>query len=162
MIYKIDWLERKTTSTGKQKADTTLMAIDGTKVADVTIWSDFPNFAELMPGTQLEGDIVTKQNGQYVNRTLYPIRQPGAPRGNANIAKSMERKEKSIEKFQDSKETSILISSSIRDAVQIALEEQKTMGGFGMDSFKERFEHWRGWLIKQHQKEINDYLDPTK
>lgn len=37
----------------------------------VTIWQDFPNFENLIVGSQVEGDIVTKVNGNFTNVTLY-------------------------------------------------------------------------------------------
>lgn len=149
MKYKIIWSEKKTTSTGKEKIDATLD--DGTRQLDhVTIWSDFPNFAGLMTGHEVEGDVVTKQNGAYTNNTLYPLKPVNAsPRASGGFAggmgkQMMKEKQEGIKESQDRKEHSIKESSSIRDSVQLALAE------FNADStvnLEERIQHWRKWLL---------------
>jgi len=69
MEYKISTLEKKTTSTGKVKIDAELIDVSGTTIEGVTIWDSFPNFNSITFGTLVSGDIVTKQNGKYTNKT---------------------------------------------------------------------------------------------
>lgn len=126
MKYTLQWAEKKVTSTGKEKIDATLT--DGTNTIDgVTIWSDFPNFATLMAGHTVEGDIVTKQSGQYTNKTLYPIKavnsSPRATGGFTGGSKLMKEKQEGIKESQERKEEGIKVSASMRDAVTLATAE---------------------------------------
>lgn len=126
MKFKIVWSEKKTTSTGKEKIDATLD--DGKRQIDhVTIWSDFPNFAEIKTGHEVEGDLVTKQNGQYTNNTLYPVKPVNSsPRSNSGFTggtNMMNKKQESIRESQERKEEGIMTSASMRDAVLLATAE---------------------------------------
>lgn len=124
MIYTLSNVEKKQTSTGKEKADVTLTNPAGTSVQKVTIWGDFPNFANLQDGMTVDGDYSEKVNGQYTNRTLYPSRQAttsyGANRGSGGIAKAQATKAEGIAKSMDRKEESIKESSTFRDATIMA------------------------------------------
>ena len=127
MIYTINWLERKRTSTGKNKLDAVLVDPNGIQNEGVTIWEGFPNFAALMPGSQVEGDITVKQNGQYTNKTLNAPRGSTsqfaggyAPKPNA-IKAAMEMKSEGIQRAQDNKELGIITSATARDATMVAV-----------------------------------------
>lgn len=65
------------------------------------------------------------------------------------IGQAMERKEQSISKFQDSKELSIRVASSMRDAVQVAIENPKfaTMSNARK---KKYILEWRAWFFDQY------------
>ncbi len=152
-VYKVSWLENKVTSTGKSKADATLIDPNETIIEGVTIWGDFPKFAELRPGVSVEGDVVIKQNGKYTNKSLYApktntLRNPSAPAWATakptGIKAAQERKAEGIEKSFDRKEEGIKVSSTMRDAVQIALMEL----GSNQDhvQYEERVLYWRKWL----------------
>lgn len=151
MKYKIDWMEHKTTSTGKKMIKASLN--DGTKViTEVAIWEGFPNFAELMPGVEVEGDLVEKQNGQYVNRSLYapkvaPTGQIGGNKGAYKtklMTEMVEKKQEGIKKAQDNKEFSIRVASVNNSAVQCAIAEFGKMDK-GAD-MKFLIEKWRKYL----------------
>lgn len=43
-----------------------------------SIWGDFPNFDTLVVGSEVEADMVTKTKNGFENRTLYPLKTPGA------------------------------------------------------------------------------------
>lgn len=142
--YQIKWAEVSTTSTGKTKTTLTLIDEKGTETDKVTTWGDFPNFAELQPGKSVNGNISVKVNGQYTNKTLYP--EPTAPAWatagptgkGGGIAKAQERKETGIAKTMDRKEEGIKISSTMRDAVNLAVAEQSPN--------EDRIMYWRKWL----------------
>jgi len=147
MKYNIVWSERKETSGGKKMIKATLKDDKGVEFTDVAIWDSFPNFEGIMTGHDIEGDLVVKQNGQYENKSLYPLKVStggsiGANRG--GVARNMEVKNENIKQSQDRKEHSIKESSSIRDSVQLALAE------FNADSnvnLEERIFHWRKFLL---------------
>lgn len=121
--YKIDWLERGTTSTGKVKADATLIGEDGNKTT-VTIWGDFLGFAELMPGGTVEGEITPSRDPKYkpsLNAPKLPRSAvTGTYRGKA-IEEAQTRKAEQITRFQSDKEESIRLMSAERDAVLIVI-----------------------------------------
>ena len=149
MRYKINWLEEKTTSTGKKKYDLTLDKEDGTQEDKVTMWADFPDFANMKPGTEIEGDVVVKVNGQYTNKTIYPIKPKVAPTGQTggfkgNMVATMAKKQEGIEKSQSRKEDSIQISSTARDATILTTAE---LNGKTEQEIKDIWTKWRKWLL---------------
>jgi len=65
------------------------------------------------------------------------------------FGEAMDRKEESISRFQDSKELSIAVASSMRDAVLVAVENPK----FKEMSEKEKEEYitkWRAWFFRRY------------
>lgn len=120
MKYTINWLERKTTSTGKDKADCTLK--NGEEIIDkVTIWADFPNFASLMAGQEINGILDIRTNGQYTNKTLKPELTQGWGGGkkqpSINISKLMDKKAENIAEAQGRKNDSIAYFNSLNSAI---------------------------------------------
>lgn len=149
-IYKIDWSEKKPTSTGKMKLDAILVGEDGVKVENVTIWGNFPNFGTLMTGNDVEGTIQEKQNGNYLNRTLYPIKPVNPPPGgakrplNASITKAMETKREGIKEAQENRSEAVRIASTFRDATLITVSQMGTGGGD--EGYQKNWLKWRSWL----------------
>lgn len=100
--YKISWCEKKTTTTGKAYIKATLEGVEG----QVSIWSDFPNFANIMPGSSIVGDLKKNDKGYL---TLYPPKanNGGASRGqyggfkNQQVKELMQDKARNIEAAQD-------------------------------------------------------------
>lgn len=160
MKYQIDWSEQKTTSTGKKMLKATLkeMEVPNLIHEDVAIWDSFPGFDGLMTGHIVEGDIVSKQNGQYVNKSLYApkVAATGQNRASGAISKAQDKKSEMIKTAQENKELGIMTSSTIRMAVDIALAElpiPHPAGGsgngsfFDVGTFKGRVNFWREWLV---------------
>ncbi len=152
MKYKINWLERKTLSTGKVKIDATLIDEAGVTIDKVTIWDSFPDFANLAPERTVEGDITVKQNGQYTNKTLNaPKTSGGGFNKSAMTEKLMDKKQGNIEKSQDRKEESIIRASCQRDATLLTcafiskMPEDMVSG----DIMKETWEKWHAWLTNK-------------
>ncbi len=143
MLYKINWCDRKTTKVG-EKFEAKLESPDGAMIDGVTLWlTDWPNVA---PGHQVEGNIVEKPNGQYLNKTLYPVKENRpAPRGN-NITKAQEVKRENIKEAQESKDISIKLSSTFRDATLITTAQMGTQHWDEAD-IKKVWLEWRKWLI---------------
>lgn len=148
MKYTIEWLERKRTSTGKDKIDATLS--DGKNSIDVTIWDNFPNFTGLMAGQDVEGDVVTKQNGQYTNKTLYPVKVATTPKfGASGVSKLMDKKAEQIEKAQERKSESIAFFNATNSAITLVSK-------LGIESMSEAqirvsVVSWRDWFLKEYE-----------
>lgn len=125
-LYTIEWCERKVTSTNKTKMDARLRGADGSLIENVSIWGDFPNFAGLMNGGQVEGDLVPAKDPKY-GPTLYPPRPQttsgGAPRSSGGAFKQKQieehtaRKEMFIKETIGAKERAIQMAGAERDAV---------------------------------------------
>lgn len=154
--FKIEWQERVTTKVG-DKWNTTLSSAEGS-VEGCTLWvKDWPTVAL---GQEVTGDLVTKVNGQFTNRTLYPAKtyksfqaKPGA------IKEAMATKAQNISAAQDNKAEVIKISSTMRMAVDCAIaegEHAKYEGNTGFD-FQEAIKRWRQWLWLEWSKEDKDY-----
>lgn len=116
--YSVEWMERRTTASGKIMIKATLQDETGAQYTDIGIWSDFPGFADLMPGSSVQGNIVEK--GQY--KTLYPTRAPRATTGGQGggnmrgVAAAQVRKQEGIREAQENKSHAIKVASAMRDA----------------------------------------------
>lgn len=155
--YQVLKAERKSTSTGKDKMDVDLQDFNGVVEEKVTIWADFPNFTSIKTGSEVCGQITVKNNGQYVNKTLYPERtegfggKKGAP--SVNMNKIMEKKQEGIAVAQDNKELGIKVSSSMNKAIDLAIAESKEFNSIHMVGqptigydLKAGINKWRQWI----------------
>ena len=147
--YTIEWLERKTTSTGKAYMQITL---EGEGEKKVSIWSDFPDFANIMPGGKVSGELKQNDKGYW---NLYPPRTGAKPNGGAFKQKVIEeaqaRKAGDIERFQGNKEEAIRIQSAQRDAVLIVTQLQRDL--ITENEIKEAIVAWRNWFLSDDFKE---------
>lgn len=153
MKFHIKWIENKPTSTGKLKADAILVDEQGIEHSGVTIWGDFPNFNELRPEGTVMGSIVTKQNGNFTNKTLYPdTTGTGNKRGAGAITKAMEIKKQNIEEHTDRKEDHIEKTAIFRDAtlLTVAWLDKQALTELGQQNateiIKEKWVEFRKWL----------------
>lgn len=117
----------------------------------VNIWSNFPDFANIVEGSVITGKM--SMDGQYWNISF----ENQAPKSNfkaQQIEKAVERKEQSISKFQDTKELSIKIASTMNKAVDLAIAEIKdvrTLNTLEADILKWREWLWRNWDVSDTQ-----------
>lgn len=150
MKYKILSLDRKTTSTGKGMIKATLEGIDHTTTDGVAIWEGFPLFESLKVGDFVDGDLVSKENGQYVNVSLYAPKTPktasGFTKSPSAVNKAMERKETSIAKFQTNKEESIAKAGAQRDSVLMVTTFYANKG-WEDDELKFKVEEWYKYFL---------------
>jgi hypothetical protein len=146
----------KITKTNKPYKQLTVRQENGTE-HKVNIWSDFPNFANVIVGSVIRGKI--EPNGQYMNLVSeLQINKPTEARGGvyktAQIEKTMERKEQSIAKSQDNKDWSIRTASTMNKAVELAIAEIKditTLNTLENDILKWREWLWRNWEVSDTQ-----------
>ncbi len=171
--YRITNLSRKEVSTKyglKPQIKCDLTTTDGaTTTQEVTLWSSFPDFANLKDGDVVTGELEIKVNGQYTNKTLtFPNKAPGGAykKPQVNMEKVMEKKEQSIGKFQDNKELSIKISSTMRMAVELTIAEiggngnnAAVLNGKTYTAFETTILKWRKWLWENWDAKDTDF-DP--
>ncbi len=117
----------------------------------------FPNFQNMMTGHTIEGDFWTSDKGK---KYLFPPKpQTSSPRAfqrsPSAITKAMEKKEESIGKFQDNKEMSIKVSSTLRMAVDTALAFMQN--DENTQTFEESVRAWRKFYWMEWNKEDKDF-----
>ena len=161
MQYRILKLEQKEYE-GRKYAKASVEALDGTflEVSLGDKWGE-ALFA-LKEGDRIEAN--AWQNPKNSKWSLYPPEDRKTPTGarrpsqSANIERVMEKKEQSIGKFQDNKELSIKISSTMRDAVLLAIEERR--GDPDSESLGNLIITWRKWLWTHWSDPETDALYP--
>jgi len=121
----------------------------------VNIFSNAPDFANIHQGSTLDGTMT--KDGNFWNIVFGGNSAPRASQGfkTAQIEKTMERKEASIGKFQDNKEFSIMVASSMTNAVNLAIAEyrDKTV----LDTLDQAVLKWRKFIIDNWNVDPKDY-----
>lgn len=169
MKYKTNWCEKKNN-------DWILASIlpqkeDGTwdkEITDVSInrtaknGQVFPNFDTIAAGVEIEGEFWQSQAGKsYLFAPKPKLEAPAFIKQASNsafkaqqIEKTMARKEESIGKFQDTKEWSIKVASTMGKAVDLAIAE-KTPSMDGQD-LAEAILKWRKYLWNNWDINLED------
>lgn len=166
MKYKINWVENK----NEDWKVAELIAEDGYKTSDVSINRknkagavQWPNFDQIMPGSELEGNLWKSPTNKWF---FYPPK-PETARGGANkgqggvyrtqqIRETMQLKQEGIKQSQENKELGIKISSTIRMAHETALRE--TEGApFDPGIFKSNVKRWRAWYWENWDAKDTDF-----
>jgi hypothetical protein len=163
MIYTIEWMERKPpTATGKIKAECTLVGEDGIKVSSVSIWSDFPGWNELRPGSKVDGTVNYKPFKGRTYANLYPAKNPNGtyrPTPKQDIAKAMEVKSQNIEHAQDKKMEGIKDSSTFRAATDHVIQWRQERLARGVNTTTQEWqEEWinsRKWFDSRFSEPFN-------
>lgn len=142
MKYEILWLEKKTTSTGKPYYKLSLKDEQGNTTENVSMWSDFPNFANIAPGHFVTGDVKENDKGYKTIYAPKPVSMGNSGALGGYKAKvmndAMEKKAGYISNAQENREHGIKVSSTIRMAVDMAIAEGKPTA--------ENIKDWRKWF----------------
>lgn len=118
----------------------------------------FPDFDGIVVGREIDGNPWRNPtNGKWSIFPPKPASTGSFKRSGGAITKAMEKKEESISKFQDNKELSIKVASTMRDAVSLAIAEYTHNQQYPLDELVVK---WRGWLWNQHDKTSPDDLIP--
>lgn len=121
--------------------------VDGKKLAkELSIWSDHTQFADVKVDHVFEDDITEKDG--YQNLANKDKKKGNSGFRDKKMDEVMARKESSISNFQDNKEWSIMESSTIRMAVDLAVA--------GGNPTPELILKWRTWLIKNWDVDYKD------
>jgi hypothetical protein len=137
-----------------------LQKSDGSIVEGVSAFAfKYPNLAELVEGATITAGVVI--DGSYKNL----VSGAEKPRGGAGsafkqqvIEKTMEKKEASISKFQDNKEMSIKIASTMRMAVDIATS--LTPEQWQHTTMQEEIRFWREWCWTEWDNTGSNTMPP--
>jgi hypothetical protein len=116
---------------------------DGTIVPKVSAFKfKFPNLESLVDGAEIEGAVVV--DGQYKNLVASIEKKGNSNFKTAQIEKVMETKRQDISKFQDNKELSIKVASTLRMAVDVATS--LTSEQMQTTTMQEEITWWREWF----------------
>lgn len=146
MRFTIEWSEVIKEGTGEKGAwkmsKMTLKDEEGNTIENVR------TFEPAMPGQELEGLIV--YNEKYkTNEFKKKLEKPNfLKHKDAQIEKAVARKETSIARFADNKDFSIMQSSTMRDAVLLAIAQQ--------DPSHENVLAQRKWLLDHWEVKVTD------
>ena len=163
MKYKLSWVEKKHID----KLNKDVLECDATdeqgNSVKFSIWSDFPNFAEINASSTLEGNLWNKPG--TTSWTLYPPKpeqttQGGAytkPQGGfkAGMAKMVEQKQQGIKEAQETKHEAIKEAGAQRDAVLIVttfypeLASDPLLTSEKEKVIQEKYMHWREFFLNQ-------------
>lgn len=138
--YTVNWMEVKTTTTGKTYAKLTLEGVQPT----VSVWSDFPNFSDIKAGGKVRG--ILTQKGEYWNLMAPKTQRPQGNR-TAGMEKMMDKKAIQIGAAQDNKERGIMTSSTMRMAVDLTVAQISGDPILSKDTaqIKKMIMDWRNW-----------------
>lgn len=154
--YNIFWSEKKVSAKGVPYMKATLKEENGTEHANVAIFSSFPNFADLMNGSNVMGEVKTTVNERGTSKVLeYPQTNASKPFTRSQ-AKSTWTPEKSKE-VQEIKDLSFKIAGTQRDAVLISLAEFNTKAFSRGKTLGENILGWRKWLWENYDAKDTDY-----
>lgn len=150
---KVQWCENKTAKTGKPYKKLSVEDEKGAKF-DVNIFSNFPDFANIAPGSVIFGKLT--QEGQYWNISVdgeKPRSGAGSSFKQAQIEKVMEVKNENIGKVMDRKEESIKLAGAQRDAVLIVTTLMDNAHQYLEEDIEKLIIKWRNWFL--NDKEFN-------
>jgi hypothetical protein len=99
-----------------------------------------------------DGELVKNEKGYW--KLVTPKAVAGANFKTQQMEKAVARKEESIGKFQDNKDWSIMTSSTMRDAVLLALAEYQDPKV--LDTLEQGIEKWRSYLIAHWEIDYKD------
>lgn len=155
--YSIDWLEQKTTGTGKSVKNATLKTENGTIIDKVSFWGDFPDWASLAPGKQVECEIRTNDKGYRSAVAPKVGSYSKAPSGAVSAATITS---KSVEEAQKRKNDSIAFFNATNSSITLVT----SMGNKnGEEEHKVAIVYWRDWFLEEWKKyESGDLTDKRR
>ena len=123
----------------------------------VNIWSNFPDFANIVEGSVITGKMA--MDGQYWNISYEDTSKPRGGAGTAfktaQIEKVMDTKRQDISKFQDNKELSIKVASTMRMAVDLAIAEKGDRNV--LDTLEQGIKKWRAFCWENWDVSDKDF-----
>lgn len=151
MKYKIDFLEERTTKVGPV-LDVQVTDEKGVQTNKVSLWpSNWPNYKELRPGSEILAELQVKINGNFTNKTLYPERTNTlnhSSRSTGAITKAMETKAENIKEAQANKAESIKEAAIMRDSALLTAAWAHGQGQ-SAEAMKDMYEDFRKFVTNQ-------------
>lgn len=165
MRYKIQWLSKKTLSSGANLLEVTVLDVSGAEFTG-TIWEKdkegaiFPNFATLAPGHEFEANAWTNPTNNKIS--FYAPKPKAATNGAkgggmTGVKAAQERKGQMIEEAQDRKNDAIMLSGAMRDA-SLVVTALVTSGEYALPDaeLKDRWREWRDFFLDEHRTKSSE------
>lgn len=153
--YKIDWIEvKKTGNTNGRAWQITEMTL---RDEEDKVTEKVSTFETVSPGMELEGKIVKNDKGylNFVKKLEAPeFIKKGSAYKEQVMEKTMARKEESISKFQDNKEWSIKVSSTMNKAIELAIAQKDEIPP--TETMQDTIIYWRKWIWNHWDVELGD------
>lgn len=126
----------------------------------VNIFSNAPDFANVHQGSVIMGNMTKDGNFWNISFDNTPKASSGASGSfkSQQIEKVMEVKRQDISKFQDNKELSIKIASTMRMAVDIATSLAPEQ--WHSTTMEEEIRFWREWVWQEWERTGSDVMSP--
>lgn len=103
--FKVNWFAEKTSSKGTKYAKVTLESVEGGIIEDVAIFSSFPDFANIMVGSEVEGNLIEKDYNGSKSYSLEAEKSIGGKK--PNFDRIIEKKQAGIAEAQSTKANNI-------------------------------------------------------
>lgn len=150
MIYKITNLKEKSWNDKNYKS-ADLIDSNG-ELFQVSAWA-----GEFDGKETIECELEKNDKGYW--KLVTPKKVAGANFKAIQIEKTMEKKEQSISKFQDNKEFSIKVASTMRGAIDLAIAEY-TKNPNSLDNLDRLIEKWRKYLWENWEVDETEITSP--
>lgn len=148
MLYKLTKIENKS-------ADWKIVSVkgvDGTEASDVSFnrvakdGSTFPNFSDLVEGSEIEATLWTSPSNK---KYLFPPKpaSTGKTGGGGAMSKAEDKKAEHIDAHQDKKDHAIRLNQSFEWSINLAIAEQKVT--------TENIIAWRKWIWESWENPID-------
>src|ERR1700728_1553924 len=153
-LWKVDWCENKTSAKGTSYMKATLTDESNAQVENVTIFSTFPNFANIRPGEKISGFLKENVYNGKTSFTLDVEKTQGWGKPTnvkaAQIEKFQEKKTDAINNFQDKKQEAIDHAAAFRDATLITSAYiGRFIGEVSQDRIKEVWENFYNFITNK-------------
>lgn len=103
--FKIEWMEVKTSAKGTKYAKCSVTDEQGKQITDVAIFGTFPNFEQIMTGSEIEAEMTSKEYNGATSYSLNPIQTTTSRK--PNMDRVMEKKASMIGEAQSIKAQNI-------------------------------------------------------
>lgn len=147
MLYKISNKQEKSWN-DKKYVEAELVNPQG-ELFKVSAWN-----GEYDGKNEIECELEKNDKGYW--KIVTPKKVAGVNFKAMQVEKTMERKEQSISKFQDSKEYSIKVASTFSNAVNLAIANFK-QNPTSLRTLEEEVEYWREWCWTHYDVNPEQY-----
>ena len=143
----INWLKEKNWQ-GKKFYEAEIVDEQGQRY-DASIWPDVAGFENLMPGHQVEGELVKNAKGYWTLKGPKPSFSGTGFSGGRGIAQAQERKAQYIEKAQERKNESVSYFNSLNSAIALLGKVHDSPVDTDDTSIKHFITRWRDWFLTE-------------
>ena len=156
--------EPESKKTGKRFKKFSVKDEKGVVTREVAAFSFFSGYNDIKPGATVEAVL---KEGEFNGQKSYSLVDGNlGPKPSGFAKEAVADKAKNIEKAQDRKEEGIMISSTMRMAVDLSVAQIEAKGLTpSIEEMKKQILLWRKWLMNnwdpQEKEELTSHGDPV-